>query len=590
MSESRRNSPSKQSNITPIKMLIAQEMSKEIDFKKSSPNLVAKLMGLDALPIQLPKSITQRSQPKSYLQQSRSLSHARRGAEYSHHGRSLSDDQVQHRLHEYQDCSDYKDVYNMLQQSQKGNSKKKKSLGKARNLDTEKKMSLVHEKFLEAKRLAPDEKLRQSKEFQDAMEVLSSNRDLFLKFLQEPNSLFLKHIHEYHSIPSPPETKCITILRPSKMVNNKFCALGKKSNYLTKKLSHVSPEGTGWDQSLSGYSSPYGCQDVGDYPTQPTQIVVLKPGQGESCDIKSLVPIPSSPGMLHNDNFSEKDEDDGGEETREVAKEITHQMHENLMGHRRDETLLSSVFSNGYFGDDSSFNRSEHEYLDGNLSDPEVVTPTSRHSWDFINRTDSPYSSSSFSCASHSPESSVCKEAKKRLSERWALIASNKNSLEQRHSRKSSSTLGEMLALSDRKKSVTLEQNGDGIGDQESVESISLLTDSVNKEESRVDPPKSLSRLKSVPVSSTVYGNRLNAQVLEPEIAKHEEHTKKAAEKSSRKWRVSSLFFSGSRKSSKDKASQSKNISQFTAAATACSSEYPYETVSIAICPCRYSL
>uniref|UniRef100_A0A7N2ML09 TIR domain-containing protein n=1 Tax=Quercus lobata TaxID=97700 RepID=A0A7N2ML09_QUELO len=85
------------------------------------------------------------------------------------------------------------------------------------------------------------------------------------------------------------------------------------------------------------------------------------------------------------------------------------------------------------------------------------MSPSPRHSWDYINRFGSPYSTSSFSRASCSPESSVCREAKKRLSERWAMMASHGTSQEQRHARRSSSTLGEMLALSDKKKSVGAE-------------------------------------------------------------------------------------------------------------------------------------
>ncbi|KAK4748986.1 hypothetical protein SAY87_026435 [Trapa incisa] len=160
---------------------------------------------------------------------------------------------MQHRFHEYQEHGNYKDAYKLLQQSQKGNYKKKKSLEKERNSDTlnEKKMAIVHEKFLEAKRLAPDIKLRKSKEFHDAVEVLSSNRELFLKLLQEHTSLFSKHIHEYHSILSPPETKCIMILKPSKMTYN-----DKVSEYLANKMTHVSLGGTEWNQCLSGYSSP----------------------------------------------------------------------------------------------------------------------------------------------------------------------------------------------------------------------------------------------------------------------------------------------------------------------------------------------
>ncbi|OWM80001.1 hypothetical protein CDL15_Pgr009979 [Punica granatum] len=578
MSDLQRSSSNKKSNVTPIKMLIAQEMSKEADVHQSPPNLVAKLMGLEAIPMQLPKSITQRSQLKS-LQQSRSLSHSGRRADYSHHGRSFSDDRMQHQFDEYREYSDYKDVYDIWQQSQKSSLKKEKLPGKGRRLDTvnEKKMALVREKFMEAKRLAPDQKLRQSKEFQDAVEVLSSNRDLFLKFLQEPNSLFSKPMHEFHSIPSPPETKRITILKPTKMVDDdKLSAMWKKSENLAKMPSQVA-QGTGWDRTISGYTSPYACQEVDDYSSQPTRIVVLKPGHGKNHGIKSPVPPPSvSPGTLHGDNFFEEDEDDEIEETREVAKEITRQMRENLTGHRRDETLVSSVYSNGYIGDDSSLNRSENEYLDGNLSDSEVVSPTSRHSWDFINRIGSPCSASSFSRASYSPESSVCREAKKRLSERWALMASNLNSIEQRHARKSSSTLGEMLALSDAKKSVAQEENGDSNKDQESARPSSSLTNSLNNEEARVDSPKNLSRSKSVPVSSTVYDNRPNVQVAEPDSSKSGELPQKVAGKSS-KWKVSSLFFSRSRKSSKDKTCQSRDESQSATAETPCTSECPHE-------------
>ena len=56
----------------------------------------------------------------------------------------------------------------------------------------EKKMALVRQKFMEAKRLSTDERLRQSKEFQDALEVLSSNKDLLLKILQEPNTFIFR--------------------------------------------------------------------------------------------------------------------------------------------------------------------------------------------------------------------------------------------------------------------------------------------------------------------------------------------------------------------------------------------------------------
>ncbi|KAK4774610.1 hypothetical protein SAY86_009545 [Trapa natans] len=559
----------KKSKITPIKMLIAQEISKELDFEQSSPNLVAKLMGLDALPIQLPKSITQKSWSRSYLQLSRSLNHSGRRTEYSHHGRSLSDS-----FHGYQEINNYREIYDMWQQSKKCSSKKEKPLAKGRGPDivNEKKMALVREKFMEAKRLARDEKLRQSKEFQDAVEVLSSNRDLFLQILQEPSSPFPKPTHECHSIPSSAPTKRITILRPSKMVaRNKLSAPGK-IECAERKSSYYSQE-TGWDQSISGYSSPYACQEADDSPMQPTRIVLLKPDHGSGHHTRCEVLPPSSSCILHDDGFF-KDVDNEFEKTEETEKKITCQLPENFEGHKRDETLVSSVFSNGYVGDDSSINRSENECLEGNFSDSEVLSPTSRHSWDFINRNGSPHSTSCFSHASYSPESSVCKEAKKRLFARWTLMASNQNSLEQRCSQKSSSTLGEMLALSDSKKSGTLEERGDACKP--------TLTYIVDKE-GHVDSPKNLSRSMSVSTSSTVYDSQLNVHVSEPNYIRSEEPVKKAAEKSSLKLSLSSLFFSMSRKSSKGKTGQCMGNSRPTIAETASYSGYHHEKAGSSI-------
>ncbi|GFZ17640.1 methyl-coenzyme M reductase II subunit gamma, putative [Actinidia rufa] len=247
--------------------------------------------------------------------------------------------------------------------------------------------------------------------------------------------------------------------------NNNSIGPGKKNEKRIKKASNTG-QVVGSDKSNTGFSPPN--RRVDDNPTQPTQIVVLKPSPGKPHVGKSAVSPPSSsPRVLHGEEFCGEPEDDDARESREVAKEITRQMRESLSGHRRDETFLSSVFSNGYIGDESSFSKSEIEYELGNCSDSEVISPTPRHSWDCINRFGSPYSSS-FSRASYSPESSVCREAKKRLSERWAMMASN--GICHEHVRRSSSTLGEMLALSDIKKS--LEIRGGGVGKPESSNEV----------------------------------------------------------------------------------------------------------------------
>lgn len=139
-----------------------------------------------------------------------------------------------------------------------------------------------------------------------------------------------------------PETKCIIVLRPSKVdVNERFVGSGKKSDKLTKKQSHTG-QAIRWEKSNLGYSSAYSNQMIDEYDAERTKIVVLKPSHRKIHDIKALVSSPSSPPppkMLRCELFYDEPEDFEGQESREVAKEITRNMCENLMGHQRDETL-----------------------------------------------------------------------------------------------------------------------------------------------------------------------------------------------------------------------------------------------------------
>ncbi|KAJ4783112.1 hypothetical protein LUZ62_034358 [Rhynchospora pubera] len=171
---------------TPIKMLIEEEMwREETETNQKPPSVVARLMGLNEFPESIPTS---------------------------------------------EDIAPRKTE----------NSRKHDS-------SYEKKMALVRQKFAEAKHMATNEKLFHSKEFQDALQFLSSNRDLFIKFLEEPSSLFASN-----NAPPSPEIKQITVLKPS--------------SELIKKMpkEHCSLENRDIDISLTK-------------PPQPTRIVVLKP-------------------------------------------------------------------------------------------------------------------------------------------------------------------------------------------------------------------------------------------------------------------------------------------------------------------------
>ncbi|KAF8091294.1 hypothetical protein N665_0448s0010 [Sinapis alba] len=451
-------------NGTPIKKLLEEEMSKELELTVGgSTNLVAKLMGLDD---SFPHA--QRSN-SSKPRLRRSLSHG--------------------------EC---KDVYEILD--------KPGELSK-------KKMDIVREKFLEAKRLVTDEKLRHSKEFQEAMEVLSSNKELFLEFLQESNNFFSHHLHSFQS-PASEKSKRITILKPSKTIDDDEM-LGEEAAAVESSRDGTKSELFKWPVEE-------------EYPTkQSTRIVVLKPTTGLVTKASSC---PTSPRGLVEER---------------KAKDVVRRVKRQIL---KDETSHSSVFSNGYTVDDSYD------------ADSEIMSPVSRHSWDYINKYDSPFSSSSpFSRASASPESSsVCREAKKRLSERWALMAaaSNENLKEAKVIEKKGGniSLGDMLALSDSMTHLRTKEANDGNEENHpGVSASSCLPGNFSKEEGNSKPFKSLMRSKSLPESSTSLGHR----ALDNNKGKSKvpgELTKSKSLKWSLKGKVSNFLFSRNKKASSERS------------------------------------
>ncbi|XP_054802522.1 uncharacterized protein LOC129306152 isoform X2 [Prosopis cineraria] len=536
-------------NGTPIKMLIDQEMSKDIDSKRSPPNVVARLMGLEAFPHEDPNLVVQKSHRKDFTQHT--CGHSEKPSRHWQLEGSFMDKQMVHEVHNTTKQVDYKDIHEIWHQPRSTSHVREKTPERGRRNQSQ--------KIMEASHLSSDETMCQSKEVEGALEVLSSNKDLLLKFLASQN------LCEFQSTP-PPETKRITILKPSKMMDNDKSPCKVKNDKPVKKPANVGQAAV-WDKRNHGYS--LASQRVDEYPAQPTRIVVLKPSFGKIHESKAVVtPTSSSSQDLQIGSFYQEPGNDALG-SRKAAQESTEQMQENPQGLHRDETLYSSVFSNGYTGDESSFNQSENEYAAGNYSDSEFMSPSPRHSWDYINRTGSPYSSSSFGRASISLESSVCREAKKRLSERWAMMASNMNPQEQNQARRSS-TLGEMLALSDMKKSA-VSQAEVVIKDQEPRESVSCKN---NFDEEHVgDSPKNLFRSKSVPVSSNVYETAFNVEVYNSEVGNmpiSKKLSKSKSLKSSFKGKVTSLFFSRNKRSSKERSSlsESKNESQSTVVET----------------------
>ncbi|KAF8090326.1 hypothetical protein N665_0479s0029 [Sinapis alba] len=448
-------------------------MSKEVeDRQSSSSNLVAKLMGLETT-----------ASPRSS-----SSSRSRSSSLDSHEAR---------KFHGYE-------MWVSLPQ--------KENPSRKGHCDS-KKLDLVRRKFMEAKRLVTDDKLHGSKEFQEALQVLSSNKDLFVELLQESNSFFSHDLSDFQPVSPHPDAKRITVLRPSKAQK---CVVQDSRGKQVKKTQET------------------GC-------IEPTRIVVLKPGPGKALDIKAI----ASPSFF---------DEAGDDETRQVAKEITRQIRETFRGHCMNETLSSSssysVLSNGYLCDDGSLN----------AGNSEIMSSSSRHSWDCANRFETPFSSSSFRRVSFSPESSVYREAKKRLSERWAMMSLNGETHQQQKTLPRVSTaLGDMLALSETKVPTRFSEESNK-AKQESRRSVSCIGSGLDQVKSASESTlNTLERSKSVPEI------RLNGGTSVSGTSKAQAHrglTESRSLKSS--WKVPNLFFFRNKKANKQKTDAVQRTSIFT--------------------------
>ncbi|TVU27719.1 hypothetical protein EJB05_19216 [Eragrostis curvula] len=514
----RSNSPTKRSGGTPVKMLMEQDMWKDGMPDEEPLNVVARLMGLNDAPVQQSDCVSGRLLNKEFRSGwfEESTLNLKPKKESKGHL-----DQKTGTRHQYT-------WDGLSDQSSRVNNSKIKHLGS--EPCCERKMSLVREKFAEAKRLATDEKLLHSQEFHDALQFLSSNRDLFLEFLDEPNPLLSSNNYEFRPV-TPSEVKQITILKPSESAKRKDSILvgrqlisdgdeSERNRYRRHRSLDVSPA----NSDLS----------------EPTRIVVLKPGLAKSYDAR----ITRSP--LSSAEDSEDDSVLAADEalcSRRLAKEITWQMRMQLKDKQDEENTLSCGYPDFYIGDDS-FSKSEAEItkeVSGETSeDLEFGTPTSGRSWDFLSRSGSPYSASCSSQTSHRREPSVVREGKKKILERWSMVSSTVSSEEEREARRSTGTLGDMLTIPKVNK------------DKEEVGTVTL--DSQTTEPESGEPFSCLPRSRSLPVSLSYGGGVSNGVASGPQEADKERIRKS----SSFREKVSSLF-SKNKKSTREKVDPSAN-------------------------------
>lgn len=491
-------------------------MSKERESKRRSPSIIARLMGVEGLPTQQPAHKQQKRSSDSYQQRTESVGLGRKNTPYEGCAfRKSSKEDLE-----------FKDVFEVVETTKVDSSNYLVQRDVNSKL-TEAKMAFFRQKVMDAKRLSTDEKLQGSKEFDDTLEVLESNKDLFLKCLQEPNSLFVKHLHDLQG--PLPQSHCRHVVgrkasEARKCGSNGTCfTLDRETilkNHTTSHQRHCDgsfsrPSHRGTHNSLK--SSRFQLGDEDETSAAPTRIVVLKPNLGSASksvssphssshtflsDSRMLTELPSLKGRDAELRGKKNKSDDMGhsrhksKESREIARKITRRMKNSLSA---GSLNFSSSGFKGYAGDESSC------YVSGNDSatESEATTLTSRQSfdWNDRHRLSSSYSSDS---------SSVNKEAKKRLSERWKMT----HRFQEVGLVGRSSTLGEMLAIPDREVRAEI---SDSIIDQDgrsdrfasiegSAKGVCPLGIS-SKEGWKDGCIRNLSRSRSLPESSEGFGS-----------------------------------------------------------------------------------
>ncbi|KAL1330155.1 hypothetical protein HN51_047314 [Arachis hypogaea] len=495
---------SKQLFGTPIKKLLADEMSQETESKRRNPGVIARLMGLDGLPA----NKQQKGSSENPVEKVRN-----RGTSYD--GRSSR--------RSSKDQQEFKDVFEvseipMVESSRYSSHVSAKDL---RNANEE--MSFIEQKFMDAKRLATYQDLQSSRDFHDTLEVLDSNKELLLKYFKRPDSLFKKHLSDLQADPFESHlghTEAMQLPEIEKYGNEFDWRLDTDTALLSYDKSHQRQH-DGYPRQFNRrhvmHSSPRSSklQSKGKHEqgASPTKIVVLKPNLGKSQSAARNVSSPCSPHIFQSEHANDTEFSDiryrdskmypqkinlpdtarplrhNSLESREIAKEITRQMKNSL--NNGGCVMLPSSGLRGYAGDDSSCSVSGNESTEESVGTP----ATWGNSSDLNN------------CSrrsSHSGESSVSREAKKRLSERWKMA--HKSQEIQIISK--SSTLAEMLAITDKDVKTT---NFDGRFTEERHR---------NKPAGWVEPLGissrdgwkdgcigSLPRSRSLPASSNVFGS-----------------------------------------------------------------------------------
>ncbi|GAV83870.1 DUF3741 domain-containing protein/DUF4378 domain-containing protein [Cephalotus follicularis] len=125
--------------------------------------------------------------------------------------------------------------------------------------------AFANQKFIHGKDLGRDGASHQSKILSDALEILNSNKELFVKLIQDPNSLLVKHVQDLQDSQAKKQlTK--SILRAQSLDYQNSSAMEFEEHVCTKNFTSI---------------DRYPANGSGD----TSAIVILKPGQNITQDV-----------------------------------------------------------------------------------------------------------------------------------------------------------------------------------------------------------------------------------------------------------------------------------------------------------------
>jgi hypothetical protein len=435
-----------------MRMLIDEEFSNDVNARHISPGAVGRLMGLDSLP-----------SSETHNQHRYNQNHAPKTSPVGFHDRNGLCESIPHR----RSTDDIMDVFEVMEATKakthrsprpkNGNTSSRSH--KADNAD----IDFIRQKFIDAKRLSTDESLHMSEEFNETLDALVSNRDVLLEFLQKLDPVVRRDLHNHDSPSST--ANCITILKPSR--RNK--GTDTESNFSEQKgVKHSSrkPYPNAFSQSLKDEAgslrqklSRSSHQENAGKRGCPTRIVVLKPSLKKPHDVEGALPLHHE--ICHSHYRKHKEYQDvgrwspytedymcqvplGDSETlgrmgkgsREIAREITKQMRAARGGSRKHVVKSETI----------SFDSDQRSQFLSSVS--KHKTPDAIHRSSEI--CDVWPSSSLNSSPTYLAETSVSREAKRHLSNRWKKTHQRQGQVTDSDC---FSTLGDVLALSDQEAS-----------------------------------------------------------------------------------------------------------------------------------------